>query len=307
MEITPERLTIGVLALGMLVLMGIQTITFQNKMDRMEGVVRQLSRQGLSVQVHPAVASRLRALQAVSEAPDGARNDTMASTVPLTWSTTPYGVLRVNDEIVSTKEYLEGIDLFDLLTIDLNDLYKLEGLVLSFGEGKRFESMQKIAEVFRDYDAPMVEIYFESGDRLVVGKEGAAFFDKSDLRTPQALFEGPEMPDGTTGPELIDILNGTYQAMQKELFNLFTINEEGELDIVGGNGEDNGTRRLQIQDTSYRWDGSSDRMDVAFGHHGLGRMAKTIDLNKANMLIRANTGRCGEGDRSHCIRRAGLN
>uniref|UniRef100_A0A7S1JUP5 Uncharacterized protein n=1 Tax=Vitrella brassicaformis TaxID=1169539 RepID=A0A7S1JUP5_9ALVE len=301
MELSAEKFTIAALLLGMLLLMGIQTMNFHRQMDKLEDTVRRLQRQGPPTAV--AAGGRLRALQVADEE---ARNDTFAA-IASEWSTTDYGVLRFDDTIISTKEYLEGIDLFDLLTIDLHDLYKLEGLVVSFGNGSRFEAMQKLAQVFRDYDAPMIEIYFQSGDRIVVGKEGAAFFDKSDLRTPQALFEGPEMPDGTTGPELIDILNGTYQAMQKELFNLFTINEEGELDIVGGNGEDNGTRRLQIQDTSYRWDGSSDRMDVAFGHHGLGRMAKTIDLNKANMLIRANTGRCGEGDRSHCIRRAGLN
>mmetsp|Transcript_29439 Transcript_29439/g.85159 ORF Transcript_29439/g.85159 Transcript_29439/m.85159 type:complete len:302 (+) Transcript_29439:135-1040(+) len=301
MELSAEKFTIAALLLGMLLLMGIQTMNFHRQMDKLEDTVRRLQRQGPPTAV--AAGGRLRALQVADEE---ARNDTFAA-IASEWSTTDYGVLRFDDTIISTKEYLEGIDLFDLLTIDLHDLYKLEGLVVSFGNGSRFEAMQKLAQVFRDYDAPMIEIYFQSGDRIVVGKEGAAFFDKSDIRTPQALFSGPDLADDTTGPELVNMLNGTYQAMQKELFNLFTINEEGELDIVGGNGEDNGTRRLQIQDTSYRWDGSSDRMDVAFGHHGLGRMAKTIDLNKANMLIRANTGRCGEGDRSHCIRRAGLN
>jgi len=160
-----------------------------------------------------------------------------------------------------------------------------------------FEAMQKLAQVFRDYDAPMIEIYFQSGDRIVVGKEGAAFFDKSDLRTPQALFEGPEMPDGTTGPELIDILNGTYQAMQKELFDLFTI--DVDLDEVEGNG----ANRRNLQYLGARSYNLANGRPGSVFDTGLARLAKTIDLTQgARLEARGNSGRCVEAA-DYCFRK----
>jgi len=102
--------------------------------------------------------------------------------------------------VISTRAAMESIDIFDLLTIDLADLYKLESLAFSYkiGVGMSVDTFLRISEVTRNAAIPLVEIKFLTGQRMEIMPVGAQFFIADTNATgglPVAFVKGPEYAD----------------------------------------------------------------------------------------------------------------
>ncbi|CEM21841.1 unnamed protein product [Vitrella brassicaformis CCMP3155] len=109
-------------------------------------------------------------------------------------NTADLGTKRRPRNTVLTKQTFDGVDMFDFLTEDLEDLYKVESLYLNYtaGEGQTVEKYFRISEITRNKATDLVEVKFLTGSKLQIMSEGANLILAGDNDTqPVTLFEGP--------------------------------------------------------------------------------------------------------------------
>ncbi|CEM34605.1 unnamed protein product [Vitrella brassicaformis CCMP3155] len=195
---------------------------------------------------------------------------------------------------VSAKETLDSLGMFEMLEVDLADLYKVEALYLEFkSSGEHIEKFYKINEVTRNTDKHIVEIAFANGDTMTMIPEGANLYDKGDVSrtTPLAVFKGPAYNEGKT-EEANKLIRHTSLDIDA---NKLTGDDGGVGSGSSGSGSD-GNRQLQ---PGTRFGVQGGRAKNVF--FNVGRLIDNgfIDISAERFQVLAVRGRC-LGTRFEC-------